>query len=144
MPRSRIRRSASPLVLIGALVAGAFLVLIGVSMAQEFRRRLVLQQHIRTLRADIGARESRIRDLQHLREYLNSDAYVERVAREQLNYQRPGERVVVVPNPPSPSPTPVARAKSEWTISPARAWLLLLFKARGGLPPTSSSTDGVR
>ena len=101
--------------------------LIGVSMTKEFRRRYVLQQHIYTLRADIAARESRIQELQRLREYVATDAYVERVAREKLNYQKPGERVVVVPQAPSPSPAALLPNREESKSSPARAWFLLLF-----------------
>lgn len=125
------RRAVSPLLFIGALLAGTFLLLIGVSMAQEFRRRYVLQRHIRVLRADIEARAGRIKDLQQLREYLATDAYVERVARERLNYQKPGERVVVVPRPPSPSPSAAPAVRGTPEPSPAHAWFLLLF----GPPP---------
>lgn len=128
MARPTGRRHSSPLLLLGALLAGAFLVLIGVSMAQEFRRRYVLQQHIQALRADIAARESRIQELQRLREYVATDAYVERVAREKFNYQKPGERVVVVPQAPSPSPAALLQSGEEPGVaSPARAWFLHLF-----------------
>lgn len=132
MARPTGRRHSSPLLLLGALLAGAFLVLIGVSMAQEFRRRYVLQQHIQALRADIAARESRIQEFQRLREYAATDAYVERVAREKFNYQKPGERVVVVPQAPSPSPAALLQSGEEPRgPSPARAWFLHLF---GPLP----------
>lgn len=129
--KSKGRRHSSPLLFLGALLAGAFLVLIGVSMAQEFRRRYVLQQHIHALRADIAARESRIQELQRLREYVATDAYVERVAREKFNYQKLGERVVVVPQAPSPSPAPLLPSGEDPGLSPARAWFLHLFGPKG-------------
>lgn len=91
---------------VGALLAGALIVLIGVSLAQELRRRYLLEQHVRRLRADIEAREARVAELLQLREYLSTDAYVERTAREKLNYVTPGERVVVVPELGSPPPSP--------------------------------------
>lgn len=143
MPRTAARRPLSPVIFLGALLAGAFLVLVGVSMAQEFRRRYALQQHIGALRADIAGRESRIADLQRLKGYLATDEYVERVAREKLNYQKPGERVVVVPSPPTPSPTPVLPSRGERTLSPARAWFLRLFGPPTRAPAPFGGTRGV-
>lgn len=121
------RRPNSPFLFLGALCAGAFLVLIGVSMTQEIRRRYVLQRHIQTLRADIATRESRIQELRRLREYVATDAYVERVAREKFNYQKPGERVVIVPDARGPSPAPIPSSEEDPSLSPARAWFLHLF-----------------
>lgn len=120
----------SPLLFIGMLLAGAFLVLVGVSLAQEFRRRILLDQHVRTLRANIEAHERRIADLRRLREYLETDAYIERAAREKFNYRKPGEEVVVVPSPPSPTPTPAPRPREGGALSPARAWFDLYFGPR--------------
>lgn len=117
----------SPLLFLGMLIAGAFLVLIGVSLAQEFRRQILLEQHVRALRTDIEARERRIADLRRLREYLETDAYIERAAREKLNYRKPGEEVVIVPSPPSPTPTPLPRARGADGPRPARAWFDLYF-----------------
>jgi hypothetical protein len=114
-------------------------------MAQEFRRRYVLQQHIHALRLDIAARESRIQELQRLREYVATDAYVERVAREKFNYQKPGERVVVVPQAPRPSPAALLPNTEERSSSPARAWFFHLFgpsptpRAHQGAPPQSNA-----
>ncbi len=121
------RRRTSPLLFLGALAAGAFLVLVGTSLVQELRRRYLLEQHIQSLRSTITAREQRIAELKRLKEYLATDAYVERTAREKLNYQKPGEKVVILPDGPSPTPTPVPRPQPVPGPSPARAWLRLLF-----------------
>ncbi len=80
-----------------AFLAGIAAVFIGVSFAQEVRRRVALQQHVRQLEQDIQIREQRISSLQQFTEYLKTDAYQERAAREKLSYQRPGEHVIVVP-----------------------------------------------
>lgn len=113
-------------------MAGAFLVLIGVSLAQEFRRRYLLEQQVRALRSDIEARGRKIADLKHIREYLSTDAYVERAAREKLNYRKPGEQVVIVPSAASPTPKtrPEPERQRASSPSPARAWFALLFGAR--------------
>lgn len=112
---------------LGMLLTGAFLVLIGVSLVQEFRRQVLLDQHVRALRSEIESRERRIADLRRLREYLETDAFVERAAREKLNYQKPGEHVVIVPSAPSPSPTPPPPPERDRGPSPARAWFVLFF-----------------
>lgn len=127
---ARSLRSPSPLIFLGALLAGAFLVLIGVSLAKEVRRRVLLETHIRQLRADIEARERRIHELRSLLEYLGTDAYVERVARETLSYQKPGEQVVVVPTEATPTPTATTALVPSRPPdpSPARGWFALLFR----------------
>ena len=127
MPESAAPRRSSLLLFLGALTAGAFLVLVGASLVQELRRRYLLEQHIQALRTTITAREQRIAELKRLEEYLATDAYVERAAREKLNYQKPGERVVIVPHGASPSPAPVPAPRTPPGPSPARAWLRLLF-----------------
>lgn len=115
------------MIFLGALLAGAFLLLLGVSLAQEVRRRAVLQYHVETLRADIETREKRIAELRGLQEYLATDAYVERAAREKLNYRKPGEIVVVVPTINSPSPAPSLTVPQAADAPPWRGWLALLF-----------------
>lgn len=127
MPESPAPRRSSPLFFLGAVAAGAFLVFIGASLVQELRRRYLLEQHIQALRMTITTREQRIAELARLKEYLATDAYVERAAREKLNYQKPGERVVIVPQGASPSPEPASVSSPSSGPSPARAWLALLF-----------------
>ncbi len=118
---------SSPVIFIGALLAGAFLVLVSVSLVQEFRRRAVLQQHMQKLRTNIEAREQRIGELKSLQEYLATDAYVERAAREKLNYRKTGEAVVVVPTISSPRPAPSLTVPQTAESRPWREWLVLLF-----------------
>jgi len=123
----RLFRRSSPLLFLGAIGTGAFLVLVGLSLVQEFRRRYLLEQHIRALRTDIEAREQHIEELRRLKEYLGTDAYVERVAREKLNYQKPGEQVVVVPEQPRPTPTATPAPLQTTRTSSAREWFILFF-----------------
>lgn len=121
-------RRSSPLFLLGALAAGAFLVLVGASLVQELRRRYLLEQHIQALRSTIDTREQRIAELKRLKEYLATDAYVERAAREKLSYQKPGEHVVIIPQAASPPPSPLpVTAQAPPGPSPAHAWLRLIF-----------------
>lgn len=127
MRESASPRRSSPLFFLGALAAGTFLVLVGVSLVQELHRRYSLEQQIEELRATITGREQRVAELKRLKEYLATDAYVERAAREKLNYQKPGEHVVIVPEAATPSPAPSPAPRAALGPSPAHAWLRLLF-----------------
>jgi cell division protein FtsB len=109
------------------MLAGIFLVLVGMSLVQELRRRYLLEQQIRALRADIETSERRVQELTEFKRYIATDAYVERVAREKLNYQKTGERVVVLPETPPRLFMPEPAPSSPPVSSPARAWLNLLF-----------------
>lgn len=136
------RRSAlrsSPLLLLGTLVAGAFLVLVGVSLAQEFRRQVLLEQHVRSLRREIEERESRLEKLRRGLAYLSTDAYAERAAREKLNYQKPGEKVIVVPEVSAPRPELTVTPTPVPTLPPWKLWVRHIFgPASGVFFPTPS------
>jgi len=43
--------------------------------------------------------------------YVQTDEYVERVAREELKWGKPGETLVIVPSPQQPTPTPQAESQ---------------------------------
>lgn len=43
--------------------------------------------------------------------YVQTDEYVERVAREELKWGRPGETLVIVPSPQRLTPTPQAESQ---------------------------------
>lgn len=68
------------------------------------------------IRKEINRLEQQARDLQTknselltLSEYLGSPEYQEKVAREQLNLQSPGEVAVALPNSPEPAETKETR-----------------------------------
>ncbi len=67
------------------------------------------------LRSEIQDLQSRYRRLEALKEYLNSDEYIERVAREQLGLVRPGEiGFVVISTAPMPTPEPGEEGSELW------------------------------
>jgi len=66
-----------------------------------------LRQQENSLREDIQDLESRYNRLQALKDYLNSDEYVESVAREELGLVKRGEEgIVVISSVPAPTPAP--------------------------------------
>ncbi|MBI4300112.1 MAG: septum formation initiator family protein [Chloroflexi bacterium] len=88
-----------------------------------------LKQEQGRIQRDIGQLESRNADLQKTADYLKSDDYIEKVAREQLNLIKPGEKAVVVIAPPGqqpPSAVPENAAKVD-TRPNWRRWWDLFF-----------------
>lgn len=81
----------------GLGVAGVAAVILIVSLVQEMNRRWQVQREVAALEAEVKAAERKTIELTHLNQYFRTDAFQERVARENLNYSAPGEQVVLVP-----------------------------------------------
>jgi cell division protein DivIC len=91
------------ILLVTTLVVAYFLITAGV---HEVRSHQLRQQEDR-LRSEIAQIEQRHQRLQALREYLNSDEYIESVAREQLGLVREGETgFIAISTRPSATPAP--------------------------------------
>jgi len=76
-----------------------------------------LRQEQARLEVDIQVMEERYRRLEALREYLNSDEYIETVAREELGFVREGEAAFVVTSTvPAPTPAPGESGATWWDI----------------------------
>ena len=79
------------------LITGGFNAVRSHQLAQEEDR----------LQHEIAGLQHRYERLEALREYLNSDEYLEYVAREQLGLVREGETgIVVISTVPTPGPAP--------------------------------------
>ncbi|OGZ28276.1 MAG: hypothetical protein A2562_04345 [Candidatus Nealsonbacteria bacterium RIFOXYD1_FULL_39_11] len=61
-----------------------------------YQRKANLNEKIAELQGEISVLEERKIELSGLISYVQSDDYVEQVARDQLNMKRPGEEVVVI------------------------------------------------
>ncbi len=108
---------------VGVLAAIIILVLL-VSLAQEMNRRLQVQHEVQRLQHDVQAMERNTVELKNLNQYFRTDDYQERLAREKLNYQSPGEKVVLIPddqNSASPGQAPNGAAARPISI-PERWW----------------------
>lgn len=87
----------SVVIMMTAVIVGYFLVT-GATTALHSRS---LSEREDQLRADIGQLERRYDRLGALQEYLDSEEYIEAVAREQLGLVREGESsIVVIPTEP--------------------------------------------
>jgi len=71
--------------------------LIGVGVVKGIMRYTELYGEITKLENDITALQSKNQNLNRLIGYLSTNEFKERVARLQLNMQKPGEHVVAIP-----------------------------------------------
>lgn len=78
-------------------ITAVIVVLILFSLAQEMNRRWQVQREISRLEGEVNKMEKRVVELTQLNEYFSTPDYRERLAREQLNYKAPGEKVVLIP-----------------------------------------------
>lgn len=96
------------LILAGAAIALVYFLVTG---ALTTVRSQQLNQQEAGLQKQIVVLQERYNSLQSIRDYLNSDEYIEKVAREQLGLVGPGETgIIAVPDgqsqPETPAPTP--------------------------------------
>jgi cell division protein FtsB len=78
-------------------VTAIIVALILISLAQEVHRRWQTAREIQKLETEVHNAQKQVVELQNLNQYFSTEDYQERLAREKLNYQAPGEHVVAVP-----------------------------------------------
>lgn len=81
---------------VGITIVVAVVVLL--SLVQEMNRRIQIQREVRKLETEVSEAERSITQLENLNQYFRTDDYQERLAREKLNYQAPGEKVILIPD----------------------------------------------
>jgi len=78
-------------------VAGVIVLFIFISLAQEMNRRLSVQREVAALESEAKALEKKLIEMENLNQYFRTDAFQELMARQKLNYSKPGEKVVLLP-----------------------------------------------
>ncbi|MEX1997559.1 MAG: septum formation initiator family protein [Candidatus Andersenbacteria bacterium] len=114
-----------PKIVIG--VALVITILLLVSLAQEMNRRLQVQREVQRLQQEVQALERDIIGLDNLNQYFRTDAYQERLAREKLNYQAPGEKVVLIPEKQQVSSADPDTGRAEERVSIPERWWRAFF-----------------
>jgi cell division protein FtsB len=140
MTTIKLKRTRTPPVSLAHLVA-ILIVAFSVFLIVDFgiRAANLFQAHQRAAAVDMQlTQQMQLREkLQQRLEYVQSDAYVEEVARTQLKWSRPGETVVVIVSPPpaesavpdsGPQPAPAP-------VSDPSSWLNWWFLFFDGPPP---------
>lgn len=106
--------SILPVVLIvAALIAGYLAFSTGRYLIQNYQ----LRGEERALRNEIADLDRQRVQLEAVRLYLDSDEYVEQIARRVLGLVRPGETLVIVNSTvpsPEPSPEPLGTPGARW------------------------------
>ncbi len=109
-------------------VLGPACALILIATAQRAVESYQLARQVEEMRREVAALQQRNLELQALIARYRSDAYVEKVAREELNLVRPGDVPVIVI---APTAQPRASAPPRPTATPVvpipRQWLRLFF-----------------
>ncbi len=130
MSKAKHRRSV-PFTQIVTIVVATM----AISMIVDFGRKAATNYRIRReelrLEQEIAAERAKHEALVALKEYVQTDEYVERIAREELKWVKPGE-IAVVPIPLNEEPPPIPEAYSAPTQPPQREshwqeWWALFF-----------------
>lgn len=100
-----------------AILCTAVAFYIGSAYAVGFVKIYRLTAKIRAIEAQIAAVEAENEGLRRQLEYINSDAYIEAVARSELGLVRPGETAVVLVKPDAPA-DPVATRRGTQGVAP--------------------------
>lgn len=115
------RRFPTPLLV---AVVGPACALILAATAQRAVEGYQMARQVELARRDVVDLRQQNIELQERIARYRSDAYVERVAREELNLVRPGDVPVVVIAPtPAPTASPAVRATATPEIAVPRQWL---------------------
>ncbi len=110
LPRLSLKR----LTLVAAAIVVGYLLF---SLAGDFVLSHRLSSQEQRTRNEIATLDRQERELTAMRDDLQSDAYVESVARRVLGLVRPGESLVIVTSSVTPTPTPTPSARDR-----ARPW----------------------
>ncbi|MEK7556469.1 MAG: septum formation initiator family protein [Patescibacteria group bacterium] len=83
-------------------IAAVVGILLLTSLVQEMNRRWQVQREVAALKQEVQVAERKVVELSQLNQYFRTDAFQERLARENLNYSAPGETVVLIPEEAEP------------------------------------------
>jgi hypothetical protein len=88
-------------------------------------RRIAVQREVLRLEHEADNMHKSLIELENLNQYFRTDDYQDRVAREKLNYNAPGEKVVVITESTDKgSALKSAENESELISIPERWWRL--------------------
>lgn len=106
--------------------------LISLALGREVARYVAVRQELERLTSEITNAESSTQQLEHVLASLKSTTFQEGAARTRLNLQKPGEKVLVIPNVSSTNQS-IREAEptdgSPATESNTRRWWKFIFTA---------------
>jgi cell division protein FtsB len=103
--RRTARRQPATLEQLGLAIAAVVFLYIAVNLIGAGLRAVMAQGELRKLTADIATLQEENARLRSLVEDMRTDQYVERMARSELLYGYPGEKMIIPVVESSPTPT---------------------------------------
>lgn len=77
----------------------------GVPLTKNWRQKRAIDREIAEMKQQVSELEHKNNSLKQILEYMQSDQFVEREARTNLNFKKPGEDVAVIQGQAAPSAT---------------------------------------
>lgn len=114
-------------ILYSPLAVAFFTVVAGVICVSLYMNGRRIQQSALTvlkMEQEVASIEAKVNKVERTALEATSSAAKERIFRDELLLQRPGEYIVQVPDQPLPTPEPVV---PEPSLTPWQQWQLLLF-----------------
>ena len=108
------------------------------SLAQEMNRRIAVQREVLRLEHEADNMHKSLIELENLNQYFRTDDYQDRVAREKLNYNAPGEKVVVITESTDKGSALKSAENESELISIQERWWRLFFVDNSSV---TSNTD---
>ena len=78
---------------------GLCLIYLGISTVKETYKRYTLKKEISRLKQKINSLEEKNNKLKELISYFDKESFLEKQARIKLNLKKPGEKVIIIPEP---------------------------------------------
>lgn len=97
-------------------------VLVAFGYARSFYQGYKINQEIKALQAEVATLERKKIESLDILKYVESNEFVERQARTELNLKRPGERVLVATNRPAETVTETSEAEAGQRLNNPLKW----------------------
>lgn len=123
-----------------AAVLASVLFLVAVSVAYPVQRYVAQRQHIEELRESVAAGTAKLEALQKENQLRHQPFWIERQARLQLHYVKPGEQAFRVSDAP---PAPAGQGGAE-AAEPASWWGRLAESLETASTPVEAPPRGLR
>lgn len=124
----------------GPAIAALFILLMGAAFLTQvvpYRQILDSRAEVSSARAQLAALEAENVLLQADVDALNTDAEIEKLAREKLGYVRPGETAYVVLDPPGTEPDTAQEEEPLAETPPDHTWVEQIWRFLTGADQSS-------
>ncbi|HEB01429.1 MAG TPA: septum formation initiator family protein [Candidatus Portnoybacteria bacterium] len=118
--------SSKIFLLFGLIILGSIVVGLG----RESYHKWQIKREIAALQTEIEELERGNQELANLLEYFKTESFKEKEAREKLNLQKPGEKVVLMPSLEQTEEEKEMKGEGEKGVSNSTKWWKYLFASK--------------